>query len=72
MEATMTDEDSTRKEKFFDQIGALADQMIAAYGPDFAMGALIVAARAIAQRQSRDDPQAGALVNADGNAISSH
>jgi hypothetical protein len=37
------------KDQFFERIGALADAMIEAYGKDFAMGALILSARFVAE-----------------------
>ncbi|WP_250523627.1 MULTISPECIES: hypothetical protein [unclassified Caballeronia] len=43
--------DASTKEAFFEPLGALSDDMIAAHGRDFAMGALILAARFIAQGQ---------------------
>jgi len=43
--------DATTKEAFFERLGALSDEMIGVFGRDFAMGALIVAARCIAQGQ---------------------
>jgi hypothetical protein len=52
--ATKTTE-AASKEDFFDRIGALSDEMIAAHGRDFAMGALILGARFIAQGQSVAD-----------------
>ena len=47
----MNDEDAS-KDRFFAEIGAIADAMIAAHGKDFAMGALILAARWIAEGKS--------------------
>jgi hypothetical protein len=41
--------DQPTKEQFFERLGALSDDMIAAFGRDFTMGALIIAARCIAQ-----------------------
>jgi hypothetical protein len=52
--------DAPPKESFFERLGALSDEMIAAYGRDFTMGALIIAARFIAQGQ----PVASALTEA--------
>jgi len=37
------------KDLFFQQLGALADAMINSHGKDFAMGALILAARFVAE-----------------------
>ncbi|MEA3119104.1 MAG: hypothetical protein QOI13_2374 [Paraburkholderia sp.] len=43
------------KEQFFERLGALADAMIAAHGKDFAMGAMILAARFIAEGKTPGD-----------------
>ena len=42
------------KEQFFEQLGAIADAMIAAYGKDFAMGALVLTARFVAEGESAE------------------
>ena len=47
----MNDEDAS-KDRFFTEIGAIADAMIIAHGKEFAMGALILAARWIAEGKS--------------------
>lgn len=39
------------KDQFFERLGAMGDEMIKAYGRDFAMGALVLAARFIAERK---------------------
>ncbi len=44
----MNEEDAS-KDRFFAEIGSLAEAMIAAHGKEFAMGALILAARWIAE-----------------------
>lgn len=44
----MTGED-TSKDKFFDRVGRLAEEMITVHGKDFAMGTLVLAARFIAE-----------------------
>jgi len=44
----MTDEDVS-KDAFFERLGRLAEEMIAAHGRDFTMGALVLAARFIAE-----------------------
>lgn len=46
----MTHEHLT-KDQFFERLGAIGDEMIEAYGKDFAMGALVLAARFIAERK---------------------
>jgi hypothetical protein len=43
------------KDQFFERLGAIGDEMIAAYGKDFAMGALVLAARFIAEGKPRGD-----------------
>lgn len=44
------------KDVFFERLAAISDDMIRAYGADFAMGALILAARYIAEgRQIQND-----------------
>jgi hypothetical protein len=40
------------KDELFQRVGVIAEQMIAAYGKDFAMGTLILAARFIAEGKS--------------------
>lgn len=49
-----TDEDAS-KDQFFQQVGAIADRMIAAHGKDFAMGTLVLAARWIAENKKFAD-----------------
>ncbi|MEA2770075.1 MAG: hypothetical protein QOD93_3037 [Acetobacteraceae bacterium] len=57
----MTDEDKS-KDRFFERVGELAEEMIAAHGKEFTMGTLILAARFIVEgkslvkRPARDDP----------------
>ena len=41
--------DEMSKDRFFQQLGLLAEDMIAAHGKDFTMGALVLAARFIAE-----------------------
>jgi hypothetical protein len=43
-------QDIPSKDVFFAQLARLSDEMIAAYDKDFAMGALVLAARFIAER----------------------
>jgi hypothetical protein len=42
-------QEKTSKDHFFAQLGKLADEMVAAHGKDFAMGAMVLAARFIAE-----------------------
>ena len=44
----MSDEEPG-KDRFFERVGELAEEMIAAHGKDFAMGTLVLAARFIAE-----------------------
>ena len=37
------------KDSFFERVGTLAQEMVAAHGKDFAMGTLVLAARFIAE-----------------------
>lgn len=43
----------TSKDEFFAQLARISDEMIAAYDKDFAMGALVLAARFIAEGEKR-------------------
>lgn len=52
----MSDEDAA-KDRFFTEVGAIAEKMIAAHGKDFAMGTLVLAARWIAEGKSFADRQ---------------
>lgn len=42
------------KDFFFAQLAKISDEMIAAYDKDFAMGALVLAARFVAERDRAD------------------
>jgi hypothetical protein len=50
----MNQEDAS-KDRFFSEVGAIADAMIAAHGKDFAMGTLVLAARWIAEGKNFSD-----------------
>lgn len=41
--------DTQSKDYFFSQLGKLADEMVTAHGKEFAMGAMVLAARFIAE-----------------------
>ena len=45
--------DTTSKDYFFAQLASLSDAMIAVHGKDFAMGAMVLAARFIAEGEAR-------------------
>lgn len=47
-------QDSTSKDHFFAQLASLSDAMIKAHGKDFAMGAMVLAARFIAEGEARE------------------
>ena len=47
-DATLTADDMS-KDSFFERVGLLAQEMVAAHGKDFAMGTLVLAARFIAE-----------------------
>ena len=48
-----TTADAASKDALFQQLAQLSDSMIAAHGKDFAMGALVLAARFIAEGDAR-------------------
>jgi len=45
----MMSDEASSKDRFFVELGSLAEAMIEAHGKDFAMGALVLAARFIAE-----------------------
>ena len=49
----MSDDETAGKDAFFQQLASIANAMTAAYGKDFAMGALVLAARFIAEGEAR-------------------
>jgi hypothetical protein len=55
----LTDEDRS-KDKFYNEVAALANAMIGAHGRDFAMGTLVLAARFIADGKALSTPTADA------------
>jgi len=48
MSDALTDEDRS-KDLFFERLAAVSEEMVAAHGKEFAMGALVLAARWIAE-----------------------
>jgi hypothetical protein len=48
---TDADAESASKDRFYERLSALADEMIEAHGKDFTMGSLILAARFIAEKK---------------------
>ena len=55
----MNQADDASKDRFFGRLGALAEEMTAAHGKDFTMGALILAARFIAEGKPLVLPSGG-------------
>jgi hypothetical protein len=53
------------KDQFFERLGAIGDEMIAAYGKDFAMGALVLAARFIAERKPNGEDAQSVIYTGD-------
>ena len=49
----MSHDDTASKDRFFQQLAQISDAMSAAHGKDFAMGALVLAARFIAEGEAR-------------------
>jgi hypothetical protein len=60
----MTSEHLT-KDQFFQRLGAIGDEMTEAYGKDFAMGALVLAARFIAERKPNGDDAQSVIYTGD-------
>ena len=50
----MSDSESVSKDKYFQQLATIANEMTAAHGKDFAMGALVLAARFLAESEARE------------------
>lgn len=50
----MNDNETASKDVFFQQLASIANEMTAAHGKDFAMGALVLAARFLAEGEARE------------------
>ena len=50
----MNDDEAASKDVFFKQLASIANEMTAAHGKDFAMGALVLAARFLAEGEARE------------------
>jgi hypothetical protein len=61
----MTDEHLS-KDQFFERLAVIGDEMIAAYGKDFAMGAFVLAARFIAEGKPHADNAQSLIYTGDG------
>jgi hypothetical protein len=53
------------KEQFFERLGVLADEMIEEYGKDFALGALILTARFVAEGKGSGDAAQSVILGAE-------
>ncbi len=56
-------QETTSKDEFFARLARISEEMIAAYDKDFAMGALVLAARFIAEGEKRANNPAAAAGN---------
>ncbi|MGF7132871.1 hypothetical protein P3T40_004362 [Paraburkholderia sp. EB58] len=56
----------TPKEQFFERLGGVADEMIEAYGKDFALGALILTARFVAEGKGPDGVAQSLILTGEG------
>lgn len=50
----MNDDETASKDVFFQELAGIANAMTAAHGKDFAMGALVLAARFLAESEARE------------------
>jgi hypothetical protein len=64
MSATSSDAEAASKDAFFQQLAGIASAMTAAHGKDFSMGALVLAARFIAEGEARERAAAQASAQA--------
>jgi hypothetical protein len=64
----MSDNESASKDTFFQQLASIANEMTAAHGKDFAMGALVLAARFLAESEARERAAAEANGSASNTA----
>lgn len=55
----MNDPATSTKDKFFEQLAAISNEMVSAHGRDFAIGTLVLAARYIAENSPTAEPAAG-------------
>ncbi|HUG22875.1 hypothetical protein [Piscinibacter sp.] len=49
----MSDDETSSKDRFFEQLAQISNAMVATHGKEFAMGALVLAARFIAEGEAR-------------------
>ncbi len=59
----MNDDETASKDAFFKQLASIANEMTAAHGKDFAMGALVLAARFLAEGEARERAAAQAAAS---------
>ena len=62
-------DDQGSKDRFFAQLAGISEAMTAAHGKDFAMGALILAARFIAEGEARERAAADAAKAAPAGSV---
>ena len=55
----------TSKEQFLERLGAVADEMIDKYGKEFALGALILTARFVAEGKGSGDAAQSVILAAE-------
>jgi hypothetical protein len=58
MTANPASDEEASKDEFFKRLANLSEEMIAAHGEDFTMGALILGARYIAEKKAKPEEQA--------------
>jgi hypothetical protein len=57
MTADAAKDEQVSKDEFFQRLADLSQEMIAAHGEDFTMGALILGARYIAEKKAKPEEQ---------------
>ena len=71
MSDNISDNDSASKDAFFQQLADISNAMSVAHGKDFAMGALVLAARFIAESEARERAAAATAGNQEPSRIMS-
>lgn len=56
MNTAAVDPDQESKDRFFERLAEIGQEMAAAHGKDFAMGALVLAARWLAEKKPAATP----------------
>ena len=65
MSDNISGNDSASKDAFFQQLADISNAMSVAHGKDFAMGALVLAARFIAESEARERAASAPAATAD-------